>query len=270
MVNTSEVIAYAELCVYIPIFILTIIVVFRHGFQKQLGWIYLAIFCIVRVAGAGFKIESVHHPTSKTDAEWSAILQSVGLSPLLMASMGLLKRITDEVSFHLQGSSRGTSNLPLMGVGQKIISNRATANSRRSRVIQIAQLPTMIALILAIVGGIDEADTTNHSEVTTGHKYTKIAVIIFLVVYLLLSALVIITMKDVGNAPRGEKRIYFAVLAALPLLAVRLLWSIFAAFSNNSTFSITGGKPLVQLFMAILEEFIIVVMYTLVGLTAGN
>jgi hypothetical protein len=93
MVSTAEGIAFAELCVYIPIFILTIIVVIRHGFQRQLGWIYLAIFCVVRLAGAGFKISSVHNPTSKTDLEWSAILQSVGLSPLLMASMGLLKRV---------------------------------------------------------------------------------------------------------------------------------------------------------------------------------
>ena len=93
MVNTSEGIVYTELCVYVPIFILMVIVVFRHGFQKQLGWIYLAVFCVVRIAGAGFKIESVHHPTNKTDTEWSAILQSVGLSPLLMASLGLLKRM---------------------------------------------------------------------------------------------------------------------------------------------------------------------------------
>ena len=93
MVSTAEGIANAELCVYIPIFILTVVVMIRHGFQRQLGWIYLAIFCIIRLAGAGFKIESVHHPTNKTDTEWSAILQSVGLSPLLMASMGLLKRV---------------------------------------------------------------------------------------------------------------------------------------------------------------------------------
>ena len=93
MVSTAEGIAIAELCVYIPIFILTVVVMIRHGFQRQLGWIYLAIFCIIRLAGAGFKIESVHHPTNKTDTEWSAILQSVGLSPLLMASMGLLKRV---------------------------------------------------------------------------------------------------------------------------------------------------------------------------------
>ena len=127
----------------------------------------------------------------------------------------------------------------------------------------------MIALILCIVGGIDETHT-DHSDISTGKKYTKIGIAIFLIVYLLLSALVIITMKDVGNAPRGEKRIYFAVLAALPFLAVRLLYSLLAAFSNSSTFSIQGGKPLVQLFMAILEEFIIVVMYTLAGITTGN
>jgi hypothetical protein len=93
MISTAEGIAIAELAVYIPIFILTIIVVIRHGFHKQLGWIYLAIFCLIRAVGAGFKIESVHHPTNKTDVEWAAILQSVGLSPLLMASMGLLKRV---------------------------------------------------------------------------------------------------------------------------------------------------------------------------------
>lgn len=93
MVSTAEGIAIAEVCVYIPILILTIIIVFRHGFAKQLGWIYLAIFSVVRIAGAIFEIKKTHDPTNKTDIEWSAILQSVGLSPLLMASLGLLKRV---------------------------------------------------------------------------------------------------------------------------------------------------------------------------------
>jgi hypothetical protein len=73
----------------------------------------------------------------------------------------------------------------------------------------------------------------------------------FLIIYILLFGLVVITVKDVGNAPRGEKRIYFAVVAALPLIAVRLLWSILAAFANSSTFSIASPQPYVQLFMAI-------------------
>lgn len=128
----------------------------------------------------------------------------------------------------------------------------------------------MIALILSIVGGLDEARTTNGSEISTGKRLTKIGVIIFLITYLLLSALAIITMKDVRNAPRGEKRIYFAVLGAIPLLAVRMLWSLLAVFKDDSTFSIQSGKPWVQFFMATVEEFIIVVIYTLAGLTVNN
>jgi len=173
---------------------------------------------------------------------------------------------TDEVSNHIR--SGGQQLLP-GGVVGKIITKRATANSRRSRIIQIAQLPTMIALILCVVGGIDEADSSA-SEIATGKKYTKVGVIMFLIIYLLLLALAIITMKDVGNAPKGEKRVYFAVLGALPPLGVRLLWSLLAAFSNNPSFSITSGKPWVQFFMATVEEFVVVVLYVLAGLFAAS
>lgn len=137
MVNTAEVIAYVEVCVYAPIFILTAIVVIRHGFHRQLGWIFLALFCAIRIAGAVFKIESVHNPTSKTDIEWAAILQSVGLSPLLLASLGLLKRVwvlprvlpsrllgadflsrTDEVSDHIKSASADLNlrGIPVVGL----------------------------------------------------------------------------------------------------------------------------------------------------------
>jgi hypothetical protein len=117
-------------------------------------------------------------------------------------------------------------------------------------------------LILCIAGGIDEAGT----EVSKGKNLTKVGIAIFLIVYILLFALSVITMKDVGNAPREEKRIYIVVLIALPLIAVRLLWSILSAFGHNSDFSLNSPKPLIQLFMATIEEFIVVVCYTTVGL----
>jgi len=92
-VSTDGKIAIAEICVYVPIFILTLITVFRHGAGRQLGWIYLTIFCLIRLVGAGFKFANDNNPTNSTDLEWATILFSVGLSPLLMASLGLLKRV---------------------------------------------------------------------------------------------------------------------------------------------------------------------------------
>lgn len=266
MVSFAEGISIAELCVYIPILILTLIIIFRHGFQRQLGWIYLSIFCLIRLIGAGFKISSVHNPANKTDTEWAAILNSVGLSPLLMASLGLLKRITDQCSTHVRSNS---NILPVGGIIGKLVTSKATANSRRSRIIQVAQLPTMIALILCIAGGTDAASSST-SEQQSGTKDTKAGVIIFCIVYILLAFLAIITVTDVRKAERGEKRIYIAVMAALPFIAIRLLWSVISAFSHSKDFSVVNGKPVIQLVMATLEEFVVVVMYTVAGLTVGR
>jgi hypothetical protein len=150
-----------------------------------------------------------------------------------------------------------------------IITKRATAVSLRSRIIQVAQLPTMIALILCVVGGTDEASSTV-SEHSTGRKDTKIGVAIFLAVYILLFFLTVITVTDVRKAPRGEKRIYIAVVAALPLIAARLLYSILAAYSHWSDFALGTGSVWVQLCMAVAEEILVVIMYTIVGLTVAR
>jgi hypothetical protein len=120
----------------------------------------------------------------------------------------------------------------------------------------------MIALGLAIFGATDEV-SSKASDIPKGKNLMKAAIIMFIMIYLLVFTLVIITMKDFRNAPRGEQRIYLAVLGALPFLAVRLLYSILSAFSNNVDFAIFNGKPLVKLFMAIVEECIIVCFYTL-------
>ena len=93
MALTQEVIAILELCLYIPIMPLALMIVFRHGWHRQLGWIYLVAFCIIRIVGAGFRMASTKNPGSSTDLEASSILQSIGLSPLLLASLGLLKRM---------------------------------------------------------------------------------------------------------------------------------------------------------------------------------
>jgi hypothetical protein len=72
----------------------------------------------------------------------------------------------------------------------------------------------VIALGLAIFGATDEANS-NTSDIQRGKTLMKSAIIMFFMIYLLVFALVIITMKDVGTASQGEKRIYLAVLGAL-------------------------------------------------------
>ncbi|KAJ5711287.1 hypothetical protein N7488_005443 [Penicillium malachiteum] len=240
MAVTAEHIAIAELVIYIPVTLLTIIVVLRHGFHKQLGWIYLSIFGVIRIAGAIMEVLSTNHPDNTNDKEWAVILQSVGLSPLLLSTLGLLKRIIS------------------------IFSKRATAISRRSKVVQLLHLPALIALILAISGGSDQA-SSNVSEHAGGKKETQAAIIIFLVIYVITCLLFVITVRDLREMLPSQKRIYICVFFALPLIAVRLPYSLISDFGHDAKFSLIDGDPSVQLAMATIEEFLVVLMYTILG-----
>ena len=75
-------------------------------------------------------------------------------------------------------------------------------------------------------------------------------------------------MAEFSNLPWGEKRILYAVLASLPLLAVRLLYSLLADFKNDSTFNTVDGNATVQLCMAIIEEFIVTLFFLVSGYVA--
>jgi hypothetical protein len=90
---TRENIAIAELVIYAPVALISLFVVLKHGFHRQLGWIYLFILSGIRIAGGVMEILSHNNPSNTNYEEWAVILQSVGLSPLLLSSLGLLKRM---------------------------------------------------------------------------------------------------------------------------------------------------------------------------------
>ena len=123
----------------------------------------------------------------------------------------------------------------------------------------------MVALVLAIVGGSDLTDKSI-SERNTGQKLIKVALIIFLVIYICLFLLVAKSTSEMERLPLGEKQVLLALIVALPLLRVRLLFSILEYFTKISTFSPTRGNVLVRAFMASLEEIVIVIGYTLAGI----
>ena len=123
----------------------------------------------------------------------------------------------------------------------------------------------MIALIIGIVGGSDLTGSSISAQ-NTGTKLIKAALIIFLVIYICLFVLVAKSMSEIARLPPGEKRVLLALIVALPLLGVRLLFSILAYFSTIPTFSLTRGNVLVRAFMANVEEILIVIGYTLAGL----
>lgn len=92
MIKARGWVSVVELIVYIPAILLSIVVCSRHGFNRSSGWIYTLILCIVRIAGAICQLMSYHdHSTGLITAV--IIIDSIGLSPLLLATLGLLSRL---------------------------------------------------------------------------------------------------------------------------------------------------------------------------------
>lgn len=50
MLSEREDIAIAQIAVYLPALVVAIYVSVRHGFVRQMGWVYLVIFCVLRIA----------------------------------------------------------------------------------------------------------------------------------------------------------------------------------------------------------------------------
>ena len=139
------------------------------------------------------------------------------------------------------------------------------ATSYRSRFLQLLQLPAVVALIICLVGGSDLTDSSVSTQ-GTGKKLIKVGLIIFLIIYVCLFLLTAQSASKINCLPSGERRVLLALIAALPLLGVRILFALLAYFSTISTFSLTNGSTLVRVFMAILEEILIVIAYIAAGI----
>lgn len=101
--------ALVELIIYIPIGLFCIYNNIRHGFRRDVGWIYLTIFSIskssehswsqpslliikffiVKIAGSVMTIQ-IENGTNTSMVTTATILNTIALSPLLNASLCFL------------------------------------------------------------------------------------------------------------------------------------------------------------------------------------
>ncbi|KAF4984091.1 hypothetical protein FZEAL_630 [Fusarium zealandicum] len=88
----TDSISAAKLAIYIIFAQPALYCLFKHGKPGFVGWFYVQLFCVLRIATGGMGLHG-----SKTSAV-SLVLNSVGLSPLLLAASGVLheaRRATD-------------------------------------------------------------------------------------------------------------------------------------------------------------------------------
>lgn len=82
----------AELVFYTPSLLISLYNCKSHGFRKSDGWVYITIFCLARLIGAICQLITYSWPSVGV-LQAAMILGSIGLSPLLLANLGLVRRL---------------------------------------------------------------------------------------------------------------------------------------------------------------------------------
>ncbi|KAJ4400377.1 hypothetical protein N0V91_008733 [Didymella pomorum] len=233
-----DTIALIDLIFFSPCLLLSVFVCFRHGFSKSSGWLYTLILCLVRIIGGICQFVS-HSDQSAGLIQTILILDSVGLAPLLLATLGLLSRFIDFV-------------------------NASSASRFTTRHFRLLHLVLLVATILAIAGGTNiSVDSSGIYQIPTT---SKVGVALYISGFAGIVLMFLLSLAQISVLPIKERRVPIAIGIALPFIAVRLLYSVLSVFLHNHLFSVANGSTAVRLGMAVIEEIVVVGIYVTLGL----
>lgn len=229
----------AEIVFYAPALCLSVLICFRQGFTKNLGWFYLVTLSILRLIGSSTTLYIVtKNDLSVSLLETSAITNAIGTAPLLLVLLGFLERINQRMD--------------QKGLGLVVF-----------RPIHLLSLG---AFILAIVGGVERADAGSYN---TGKACLEAASIIFLANWIMLAAIAIFTAMHKTHIQPSEHALSLASIIVLPSLLVRVLYTVLISFGNPaSIFNFLTPNIWVQAFMKFLMEVLCVSVYMWAGLSS--
>lgn len=133
------------------------------------------------------------------------------------------------------------------------------------RLLALLGTVLLVGLILGAVGGSQYSEKTPPGSHNT---LIQVSVILYLVGF---AGECLVTLYSFANYRviiPGDHRILIAVALSLPFLAVRIIYSLISVFGDNPDFNSFSGSVIIFALMAVMEEFIIVILYLAAGLLA--
>ncbi|KAH8887209.1 hypothetical protein GQ53DRAFT_827381 [Thozetella sp. PMI_491] len=242
MVTDHEAVAIAETVLYVPILPVAMYVIRRNWNtgRPRMAWTPLAGFSSIRIAGGVVVILLQSNPDSLGLIIAALVLLNVGVVPLIISTLGLIRTI---------------------------IADSFEAPPRLARLLKGLRIAIFIAIaLLATGGGLGANDNT----VNTGHSLTRGGYIVFAAV---LVTMVVLLFRLGLNPPYplapGTRIYQIGSAAAIPFLALRTIYGLISAFNSDSILStwnpLFGSAPAFAL-MALLPEYITLLIYLYLGI----
>ncbi|KAL3705703.1 hypothetical protein TMatcc_009376 [Talaromyces marneffei ATCC 18224] len=233
MLDPPGVFTYRDGVAVIQIFFFAIFLVFgfilchRHGFRRSEGWVILITFSLLRLIGASFQLASINYPTDSVYGG-ALICEGIGLAPLTLLNIGIFGRLNKY------------------------------AKKIHHKAFSVISLVAIAGLVLGIYGGINSSESADLGT----NALLKASVICFLAAYVAFLGLFLLFLTWLSRIPPTNDPCFTALPAAFPS------WSVLPTFipSIRDNYNALFGNVTIYLFMAVLEEIVIVACYVYIGM----
>jgi hypothetical protein len=132
-------------------------------------------------------------------------------------------------------------------------------------------IPVVAALAIVITGGLN-ITSTDPSKASNAVSLYKAGVMLFFVIYLVVAATILyLVLTGWRKLPvYNERRLGMALLASIPFLFVKYIYSVLTAYVNNSTFRFYGGAVGPFAGMSVVMEFFIAGFFVVAGVMSRH
>ncbi|KAI9653441.1 MAG: hypothetical protein M1831_005989 [Alyxoria varia] len=232
--------AVAEIVLFIPIFLLAQVAIFRHGLARKSAWLFLTLFALTRIIGSACRVAGENQTYGETLNTVATVMINAGFVALIHALLSLLSRVNDSMPTDFRVSPNGF------------------------RLIHVALL---VAIILGIIRGVKVGKADSIQDASDSEGLSKAGSILTLLAFIAMCGDMIVAAFRRNLIKTGERRVLVAAMAAAPFVLIRTIYSLVGAFSPvDSAFGLVDPSVWARAFMAVAEEFIASTIIVVVGL----
>ncbi|ETS76270.1 hypothetical protein PFICI_11657 [Pestalotiopsis fici W106-1] len=221
--------------------------IFKHGLRHGaiLGWAYFFIFLTLRIVSSALQL-------SDSKSSTASLVASIGLSPLLLATLGLVHESRSYVFDNLNRKTEGIWVLVL-----HILITGA------------------VALTAAGASGMSKPDITDAVR-TRDKRLVTVGMVALLVSWILVTLVAATSFVARPRANAGNpdikqgNRLLYAVLFAIPFLGIRILVSLVYFATMNQDLSPVTGKMGYKVGLGFIEELLISIAFVAAGIMTRN
>ncbi|PYI08332.1 hypothetical protein BO78DRAFT_441712 [Aspergillus sclerotiicarbonarius CBS 121057] len=234
-VTYSDGIAILQLVIFPFILAAAVFIWSRTGLRVGSKiWRYPVTLSLIRIAGSISSLLTINHDSYNVEVA-VAVCELIGIAPLLLTYIGILRQIDTEQRFP-------------------------------PRFMKLITLVSFIALILGIAG-VSSADDNQ-----TGYRpdtIVKVSMAIFLVIFVIYNLAAAWLFFQLSFRIRNfQKKLFYAIALSSPFILVRMVYAAIGDYADIEKFSVIGGSPTIYLVMDVLEEIIAMALTMFLGMSA--